>query len=235
MDFILKKFVSFFLEPYSFIVVLLFLGFLFLIFESYRKAKLFIFLSLFSAFLFSSSIFSNFLLSPLENKYEKIKSEKIKGINYVLLLGGDFEARAYEAIRLYTQNPNLKIITSGYKGNYKISQALYSKNELIKLGIKEENILIQEEPRDTIEEAINIKKFVEDERFILVTSASHMPRAMMIFEKFGHNPIPAPTAHRVEDLESNNYIELKELQKTNMALHEHIGIAWLYLKEFLNK
>lgn len=234
MDFILKKFVSFFLEPYSLIFVLLTLGFLFLLFNCLKRAKIFIFLSLVCTFLFSYSGFSNMLINSLENKYKKIENyEHLKDIKYVLLLGGDFEARAYEVIKLYQHLDNLKVVTSGYRGHLSKTQALEAKERLIKLGVSSEDIIMQEEPRDTIEEAKSIKNIVNDENFILVTSASHMPRSMKIFKKEGLNPIPAPTGFTVKLLGSENFLNINELKKTNMALHEHIGILWLNLKALL--
>lgn len=236
MDFILKKFVSFFLEPYSFIFILLVLGFIFLLFNSLKRAKIFIFLSLVCAFVFSYSGFSNMLMKPLEDKYKKIENyEDLKDIKYAILLGGDLEARAYEVLKLYQNIDTLKIITSGYRGHSIISQALEAKNKLVNLGVSQEDIIIQEEPKDTIDEAISLKNIVKDEKFILVTTASHMPRAMKIFESEGLNPIAAPTAFTVKELESANYLSIQELKKTNMALHEYIEIIWLDVKNFLNK
>lgn len=236
MDFYLKKFISFFLEPYSFIFVLLFLGFLFLLFNSLKKAKVLIFLSLTFAFLFSHSSFSNMLMNPLENKYKKIENyEDIKEIKYILLLGGDLEARSYEVLKLYSNIDGVKVITSGFKGSGVISQAKEASNKLIELGISMDDIIMQELPRDTIEEAKSAKNIIKDDKFIMVTTASHMPRSMKIFNKYGLTPIPAPTAHTVKKLESNNFLDLDELKKTNMALHEYIGIAWLNLKDLLNK
>ncbi len=234
MDFILKKFISFFLEPYSLIFVLLLLGFIFLVFNSFKKAKFFIFLSLVCSFLFSYSGFSNMLINKLESKYEKIeKTNNIKDIKYVLLLGGDFEARAYEVLKLYQTIDSLKIVTSGYKGHLSKTQALEAKERLIKLGVSSDDIIMQEEPRDTIEEARSIKNIVKGEDFILVTSASHMPRSMKIFKSEGLNPIPAPTGFTVKELDSKKFLSVRELEKTNMALHEYIGIMWLNLKALL--
>jgi len=112
----------------------------------------------------------------------------------------------------------------------------YSKdiNELIELGVLNEDIIIQDSPKDTIEEAIEVEKIVKDEPFILVTSASHMTRAMIIFKKHNLNVIPIPTAFEVEDLSSEDYLSVKELKKTQLAIHEYIGIAWLKIKNFIN-
>lgn len=234
MSFSLKKILSFFLEPFTFAFLLAFLAFIFLLINSFKKAKISLFLSLLIFFLSSSSLVSNSLINPLEQKYQK-KDESInKDIKYLLLLGGDFKSRAYEVLKLYKKYDNLKVITSGYEGNRKISSALFAKNELISLGIDEKDILIQEEPKDTIEEAIQIKKIVKDEPFFLVTSASHMPRAIMIFESYNLKPIAISTAFEVEELISKEYLDLNELRKTHLAIHEYLGIIWLKIKSFVN-
>jgi len=233
MGFTLKKIISFFLEPFVIGFLLALIAFLFLLFNSYKKAKIFLALSLCTFFLISSSFFSNILINPLEQKYQKIENIDLEEINYILLLGGDFSARAYEVIKLYQKKDGIKIITSGYKGNELITQAQFAKNELIKLGVLEKDIIMQESPKDTEEEAIEIKKIVGENKFILVTTATHMPRAMLIFEKYNLNAIPSPTAFGVEDLKSDNYLTVNEILKTQRSIHEYIGITWLKLKALL--
>ena len=61
------------------------------------------------------------------------------------------------------------------------------------MGVSKYNILMQEEPRDTEEEALYVKRIVKNKPFILVTAAYHMPRAMELFKKEGLSPIAAPT------------------------------------------
>ncbi|MGB7401926.1 MAG: ElyC/SanA/YdcF family protein [Arcobacter sp.] len=234
MLFSLKKFISFFLEPFTFGFLVLLLAFIFLLFNNYKKAKSILFVGLIFIFLISNSLFSNFLISPLENQYKNQKNVDISKVEYILLLGGDFESRAYEVIKLSLKLKDAKIITSGYAGKMMISDALYAKNELISLGINENRIIMQEKPKDTIEESKSIKKLLNNKPFILVTSAYHMPRAMKIFQMQGLNPIAVPTDFAVKEQKSNSYLNVKDLRKVSIAIHEYIGLAWLKVKDILN-
>ncbi len=234
MLFSLKKFISFFLEPFTFGFLILLLAFIFLLFNNYKKAKSILFVGLIFIFLISNSLFSNFLISPLENQYKNQKNVDISKVEYILLLGGDFESRAYEVIKLSLKLKDAKIITSGYAGKMMISDALYAKNELISLGINENRIIMQEKPKDTIEEAKSIKELLNNKPFILVTSAYHMPRAMKIFQMQGLNPIAVPTDFTVKEQKSNSYLSINDLRKVSIAIHEYIGLAWLKIKDILN-
>ena len=130
--------------------------------------------------LISWTPFANLMLKSLESAYPKL--EKIpQNIEYILLLCGDREKRAWEALRLYHQIPNVKIITSGYSLHGKISDANKTAQLLMDSGIPSEHILMQEQAKTTYEEAIWMKKRVGSKPFILITAAYHMPRAYGLF------------------------------------------------------
>ncbi len=235
MAFSLKKFISFFLEPFTFGFLILLMAFLFLFFNSYKKAKIFLSIAIIYFFVVSSSIFSNLIMSPLEETYKNQENVDISNVEYILLLGGDFEKRFDEVIRLSKKLKNAKIITSGYEGSGVIPEAIKAKERLISYGIQKNRIIMQEKPKDTIEEAMSIKKLLNDEPFILVTSASHMPRAMKIFHSQGLKPIAIPTAFTVKENKPNSYLSVGEIKKTAMAMHEYLGMTWLKIKTILNK
>lgn len=219
--------------PLSIGFVLFIIGLFYLYTHSYKKAKFYLSISFIWVFLIAYAPFSNMLLEPLESQYPKIDLEKQQA-KYILLLGGYFNDRGYEAIRLHHKINDSKIITSGYPGSYKtISEAEVNANKLIELGIKKENILMQSEPRDTQEEARHIKKIVGNENFILVTSAYHMPRAMRAFKQEGLDPIPAPANFFVKSKAS--LISLPSggnIRKTEIAQHEYLGMLWYKVKTF---
>ena len=230
MDFILKKIISFFLMPVSVGLMLCLITLYFLFSSKIRKAKFFLSLTFIWFFLISFVPFSNALIKPLEDTYPRIGNE-INNAQYVLLLGGNFQERAYEVLRLYEKIENLKIITSGYGGAKTISDAQESKEKLIELGVKEENIITQPLPKDTRQEAIAVKTIVGNEPLILVTSAIHMPRAMMLFKNEGVNVIAAPTGF-LYNKDVSFYHLIGSSSNTQKAIHEYLGILYTKFQSF---
>ena len=236
MGFTLKKLLSSFLMPLSIGLLLFIVGLIYLYTSNYKKAKIYLSISFLWIFMVSYAPFSNTILSPLESSHPKV--EQNVSAKYILLLGGDFKGRSHEAIRLYHQIKDVKIITSGYPGNKIISEARSSAKKLIELGIPKEDILMQSEPRDTEEEAMNIRNIVGTEQFILITAAYHMPRALKLFKKYGLNPIVAPTNFLVEKSNLTTFPNGRDLHKSEIAFHEYLGSVWnqikLYKKQILD-
>lgn len=230
ISFIVKKAISFLLMPLTIGMFLALLGLWFLHKEKSKKAKRFLLMSFVWIALVTYAPVANLLLAPLENQYAKL--EKIpNNIKYILLLGGDRERRAWEAIRLYHQIPNVKIVTSGYSRHDKISDAKKTATLLKESGIKKEDIVMQGKAKDTIEEAILMKERVGEKPFILITSAYHMPRAMKLFQREGLNPIAAPADFNNPNEDGfNSILQSKQLEKTEQALHEYLGLLWFKLK-----
>jgi uncharacterized SAM-binding protein YcdF (DUF218 family) len=214
--------------PLGFGLLIILIGLYFLYRNSYTKAKLFITAGFVWILLFSYSPIANTLLHtveeiPVENTWTN------EPITHVLLLGGDFETRAYRVLELYEENPNLIIITSGYEGSYPEPKAYHSRDKLLKLGVKASHIITLPKPKDTHDEALAIKELLGTKPFYLVTSAYHMPRAHALFTKVGTNPI-AMSASPLED--ANKYFRINghEISKSETAFHEYLGLLWSYLK-----
>lgn len=223
IGFLIKNILSSLLMPLSFGIFIGTVALWYLYRNRLFKAKIFLLLALIWISVISYRPTSYFLLDGLEKQYPKLENIP-EDVHYLLLLGGDKEKRTWEALRLYYKKPHLEIITSGYK-----NQAQENKKLLIASGIPKERILMQTEPKDTQEEALAIKKRLGKEKFILITSAYHMPRSMGIFQKEGLNPIPAPTDFQ----RPNSFWAIPRgyyLTKTEQAWHEYLGLLWIYLK-----
>ena len=243
--FVAKKIISAFLLPVPIAIFLLFLAFLFLLFNSYKKAKLFLMFSLLWLLLISNQSFSNMLIKPLENAYPTLH-ETPADIEYILVLGNAHKTnsdypitselnvtainRLVEGIRHYNNLGNAKLILSGYAFSDENSHAFMQKKLALSLGVKEEDIITLHTPRTTYEEAIETKKIVEDKKIILVTTASHMKRAALLFEKANVDFIASPTNHKyVKSNYPSSYFSASNINKVELAFHEYLGIIYSYL------
>jgi uncharacterized SAM-binding protein YcdF (DUF218 family) len=232
--FIAKKIVSAFVMPLSIGLVLLIVAIFYLYANNIKKAKKYLILGLVWIGLVSYVPFANYLIKPLETAYPKLTVIPTD-VKYIVFLGGDRQNRGWEVLRLYHNIQDCKIITSGYAGRGKIAGAIKTANLLQSVGIPKDDILVYPKPQDTKQEALNIKKILQNKPFILVTSAYHMPRAMMIFRSIGLDPIAAPTDYKIRS--SDKYSSLPDgyaLKRTERAWHEYLGIIWFKLKEMVN-
>ena len=224
ISFMLKKMLSVALMPLSLGIILALIALLFLYKHNTQKAKKYLAFSILWIILVSWSPFANLMLKPLENTYPRLQ-EIPSNIEYILLLGGDRDKRAWEALRLYHKIPNVKIITSGYSLHDHLSDAQKTATKLMESGIPKEKILMQEMAKTTFEEAQHMKKRVGNKAFILVTAAYHMPRTIKLFKKAGLNPIAAPSDfNRPEEDGFFSILQSKQLEKTEHAWHEYLGM-----------
>lgn len=198
--------------------------------------------------LFAYPPFASWLISPLESHYTKLTPDAShKSIQYIHVLGSGHSVdadqsissqlspagvkRVLEGVILHKQLPNTKLIFTGYEGDTNTSNAQINATLALALGMKKENIIINAKPKDTKEEAAFSVSVVGLEPFLLVTSASHMKRAMALFESFGMEPIAAPT-----DFHKESFIGYFRAPKpyyfhvSSVAIHEYLGILWSRLR-----
>ena len=244
--FLFKKIVSAFLLPIPIGLFLLLIAFIYLMFNSYKKAKFFSFLALLWFALLSFQPVSDAILKPLENAYPSlIETPKVQ---YVLVLGSGHKSddelsitsqikmvginRLVEGIRHYKNLENAKLIVSGYGGYDENTHASMQEKLAISLGVKKEDIIRLDTPKDTKEEAIEVKKIVKNEQIILVTSASHMKRSILLFQKEGLNVIESPTNHMAYGADSlSSYFAARNIKNCEIAIHEYLGLIYSSLRD----
>lgn len=61
------------------------------------------------------------------------------------------------------------------------------------LGVSPDDMVLESQSKDTGEQSQFVKGIIENDRCILMTSAIHMSRAMLVFEQKGLKPTAAPT------------------------------------------
>lgn len=99
------------------------------------------------------------------------------------------------------------------------------------IGLRREDLILIQDVRDTREEVKQMSQVIGADRFVLLTSASHMPRAMELFRGAGMNPLPAPIEHMVRSRSSyENWIpSAGSLYLSERAIYEYLGLLWLRL------
>jgi len=245
--FLAKKVITFFIEPLGLILTLTFIGLCFLYKSSLTKAKIFLSFAFFSLLLLSYPPVGNLLLQQLESQYSKYDYKEID-ISYIHVLGGGHHEnekwplssqignaslkRTIEGITIYKRlnNPSIKLIFTGYSGfDNTVPNAEINSSIAIIADIDNQNIIVNGNPKDSKEEVNFSKAIITDSRFILVTSASHMPRAMALYNDVGLNPIPAPTDFHGKDKSFLSAPSITSFEKTRIAFHEYLGALWNYL------
>jgi uncharacterized SAM-binding protein YcdF (DUF218 family) len=258
--FILKKIISGFLNPLPLSLVLSFLGLYLLWFTTKQKVgKILVSVGLVILILFSYNVIADKLLRPLERQYKSFemkgsssvpRTEDESAIKFVVVLGGGHAldpelplisqigsselVRLIEGIRIYRKYPGAKLLLSGGGVFGPVSNAEVMARVAREIGVPERDIILESESKDTKDEAMLIKPIVGKGPFVLVTSASHMPRSMALFKKLGMDPIPSPVGHCVKDGEEltlySFFPSTGNLGKAELAIHEYLGLTWAKLR-----
>lgn len=245
--FIAKKVVGEVMGPLSIGLMISFFGLIALYVERLRIAKQLLTLSFVWIALVSYGPASDILVKPLEQKFPALIETPVD-VDYILVLGNGHHSdatlpittqvsstaliRLNEGIRHYNRLPDAKLIVSGYKGlSDPNTHASMQKRVALSLGIEADDIVMFDKAQDTVEEAEAMKKLVGKHPFILVTSATHMPRAYKIFTSLGLNPIAAPTDyHAVGESEWLHMPGGSSLKGSDKAFHEFYGLTWEWIK-----
>src|SRR5690606_5217230 len=104
--------------------------------------------------------------------------------------------RYTDAIDLYKRGVIKKILVSSGSGSmiYDTKEADWIKKMYIQFGVAQEDIWVENQSRNTAENAQFSKQVLDSLKFTgtayLITSASHMRRAMACFNKYGINTDP---------------------------------------------
>jgi len=102
-------------------------------------------------------------------------------------------------------------------------------------GIDQGQALYEEKSRNTHENAVFSKALVQPkpgERWLLVTSAAHMPRSIAVFRKAGFEVIAYPVGYKSTGSIGHWYVPRSAqdaLGNVESAVHEYLGLLAYYL------
>lgn len=110
-------------------------------------------------------------------------------------------------------------------------EAIPFRNAAIALGVPSSRILVEDRSRTTREQALALKTWLAErqiDRFVLVTSAIHLPRALAAFQAAGLAPIPSAAPLRNEGAGDIWTLvpDRESLLISDGALYEYL--AWVY-------
>ena len=192
-----------------------------------------------------------FLIAPLENRFPMPPSD-LPSLEGIIVLGGAINdgasaargetvfdeggERLTEAVVLAKRYPQARVVytsgTTSFVPGATSTEALQARKFMSQMGIAPERVTIEDKSRNTDENARFTAAIVHpqaSQRWIIVTSAFHMPRAIGVFEKAGFHPIAYPvsfyTFGRSSDDLRLSFESERSLRVFEIALHEWIGLA----------
>jgi uncharacterized SAM-binding protein YcdF (DUF218 family) len=170
-----------------------------------------------------SDLAHRFIIAPLESRYQRASVTSPEAFVGVIALSGN-EMRFAEAGRLARQYPRLKILLSEHTD---ITGALTKLGG----GLDPSRVILETKSTNTYENAIFCAALVKpkaQDRWLLVTGALHMPRAVASFQAAGFHVEPWPIYEGA----------VSERSMVAFAIHEWVGLVtyrllWSHLKRAL--
>lgn len=240
----IKFLYSTFLIPPGIIIVALFLLFFYLYRKRVAGAKVGLLVT-FLFYLLTTPLVGDYLVRSLEVKYEP--PSNVQG-DVIIMLGGGAtldtpnihglgHLSGFAANRLLTcaqihHSLHIPILVSGGKVLKTTgAEAEIGKIILMGLGIPADQIILENQSLNTTENAKYTKIIMDQHGFtqpILVTSAFHMQRSILQFEKAGLSVIPYPTDYQANvhwNFELHQlWPSASALLNASLAIKEYTGI-----------
>ncbi len=249
--FLFKKLFSRLFFPVPLCLEILLLGLILLCFTRLQKTgRAVVFFGVLLLAAVSTDWIPDSALLPLENRYPPLELKADAGVDWVVVLSGGFKtdpelpprlrsedstlARLVEGIVQYRRQPSSKLLLSG-GGEHGDSAAGVMAETARALGVPKEDIVVETRSRDTRDQAELVGDRVGAEPFVLVTSASHLPRAVRLFHNQGLEPVPAPAHFMNEARETrvawDYFPSHEDIGKSQRAVYAYMGLAWTWLTE----
>lgn len=255
MFFILSKILAFLIAPYTW----LFFGLIFLVKKlwntPYKKWIL-------GFTIFTYIISNSFLVDELVRAWEYCDDDiYLKDTKYdlAIVLGGmgriderqdrfDFGNsgdRLFQTLELYHKKRVGKLLITGGSGSISKPhhrEAAYIKKYLKNIAIPDSNIIIENNSKNTYENAIFTKKILDSLHFkgsiLLVTSSFHMRRSLAIFEKAGYKNVTPYVTNKITGIRKFDFDyffipNVETIFNLNLILHEIVGYVIYRAKGYL--
>ena len=203
----------------------------------------------------AASPIPNLLALPLEQRFPRVDLTQGPPVTGIVVLGGAEDApialarhahalnesaeRITEAVALALLQPQARIVFTGGSGFLNPggpTEADAVRQMLLSMGLSGPRLTLEENARDTWENATltrNLAKPQPGERWLLVTSAWHMPRAMGVFRKAGFPVEPWPVDYRTTGWANAWHAFASPadgLRRLELELKEYAGLLAYWLR-----
>ena len=253
MFFLLSKILGFFALPSNIVATLATVGVALLFTRFQRAGRRFATASVVLLLLAGLSPLGNALIYPLEERFPPWDAARGAPTGVVVLggaIGPDISAargtpdlnesaeRLTAAAALARKYPDAKIIYSGGDARLVIHggiEAEFAATLLESLGIPRSRVIMEGKSRNTVENALFSKALADPkpgERWLLVTSAYHMPRSIGVFRRAGFAVEAYPVDWRTRgaiDLVLPFESVTAGLRRTDTAAREWTGLLVYWL------
>lgn len=249
MFFVLSKTVGIIMLPTNFMIGVGLVGALLLATRFISLGRKLLITSIVLLMLCGFSPIGNFLLYPLEARFPAWDAAKGTPEGIVVLGGaidpdlsvvhgsatfGASAGRIIAAATLAHRYPNARILYSGGNANLvsdnRVKEADFVVSVFEGLGISRDRVMLERCSRNTFENAVFSKAMAaprNGERWLLLTSAYHMPRSVGIFRNIGFAVEPYPVDWRLAgaaDLLTFPVFSIEGMSHTDLASREWIGL-----------
>jgi uncharacterized SAM-binding protein YcdF (DUF218 family) len=253
MLFVVSKILGFFALPSNAIVLLCTFGAVLLLTRWQRVGRPILALGIALLLVFGYSPAGNVLLLALSERFPAWQFDG-RAPDGIIVLGGAIDAdvsvargalevdnsadRIFAMLELARRFPNARIVFSGGSGNLLLGnepEAPVAGRLLESFGIEPSRIVLEAASRTTAENAVFVRKLISPkpgERWLLVTSAFHMPRSIGAFRAAGFPVEAYPVDWRTRGWvdASAPFDKLSAgLARTDLALHEWNGLIGYWL------
>ncbi len=192
------------------------------------------------------------LLAPLENRFPA-NPPLPHHVDGIIILGGainqtissargqinltDAAERLLEGARLARLYPEARVVFTGGASdpfNQTLREAPYAVRELEDLGVAADRLVVEDASRNTFENAVFTQRLMQPKKgqvWVLVTSASHMARAVGVFRSVNWPVIPWPVNYFTPSRPLFGSLDMlvENMRILSLALHEWGGLLFYRL------
>ncbi len=248
--FVLSKLAWIFLSPGNLLLITFILGSLLVLFKAYGLAKALLIPNALVAGLVLAYPVGDWLIQPLEQRFS-VPAELPQQIDGIIVLGGGEDLkrslswnvaelglggdRYIAAKKLADLYPDTPVIFSGGSGSIQLqntgSEGEIAARLFADMGLNPTRLILESESRNTYENFRNLQPITRPgARYILITSAFHMPRSVGIARQFGMEAIPYPVDYRSNSaaLRRVDFDLFDHLKALEAGWREWIGLTVYY-------